>query len=69
MVLVSEWWVAEVVVSSAGLMPNAPTQLSAMAVYMHTAQLAYTFVFGLAVASSTRWARDGSTVLVLGFDA
>lgn len=50
----SEWWVGEVVLVSAGLLPDAQRQLSAMAVYMNTGGLAYTFVFGLAVACSTR---------------
>lgn len=53
-VLVSEWWTGEIVLISAGLLPHAQRQLSAMAVYMNTGGFAYTFVFGLSVACSTR---------------
>lgn len=50
-----EWWASEVAVMSAGLLPDAERQLSAMAIYQNTNILLFMVPAGLSVACATRY--------------
>lgn len=54
--LASEWWALEIAIMMGGLLPDAPLQLSAMAIYNSTNDLCFMVSNGMAVAVSTRQA-------------
>ena len=52
--MISEWWASEAAVMSAGLLPDAERQLSAMAIYQNTSALCFMVPVGLSIACATR---------------
>ena len=54
MVLMWEWWASEIIVFSAGLLPDPELKLSAIAIYQNTNSLCFMSPMAMGAAVTTR---------------